>query len=317
MSDLITPPAPQATSAPNSNPTVPKDFFTVIAKEYGGRSMTLTHVEPLDGQSNYDSWASTMAAVWSTLGLHELVVEGVKPVDDASTEEKRSFKSLYTLAVGVYIQVVKSEIRQSILDKIDPHLMWIHLKMMYRRDTAYSLVYQLGNLYELKSVYNASQSITSFIEQFETQWFKLHKLSRESTDSDRREIAFFFEKDTIKRDFLLGFLARHKKNVVDNLTTKNNLSFSEVKQRLIDTDEVETSESAFLTTAEKRPKPLTKPSNISKKKVCNFCRKHHPSRASGHTWNNCRMLKEVKKQKAKENFRVSEEAHMTISSTDE
>ena len=289
MSNSSTSPLPQTSLLQSSETIVSKDFFMIIAKEYGGRSMNLTHVEPLDGQSNYDSWASTMIAVWNTLGLHELVIEGLKPVDDADTEEKRSYKSLYTLAVGVYILVVKSEIRHSILDKIDPHLMWLYLKMMYRRDTAYSLVYQLGNLYELKSVYNASQTLFSFIEQFETQWFKLHKLSRESTDPDRREIASFFEKDTIKRDLLLGFLARHKKNVVDNLTTKSNLSFSEVKQRLVDTDEVETPHSAFLTTVEKRPKPLTRPANISKRKECNFCRKHHPNKASGHTWNNCRM----------------------------
>ncbi|KAI0996851.1 hypothetical protein K3495_g11331 [Podosphaera aphanis] len=58
-----------------------------------------------------------MAAVWSTHRLRELIVEGVEPVDDADTEEKRSFKSLFTLAVGVYIQVGKSEIRQSNTDE--------------------------------------------------------------------------------------------------------------------------------------------------------------------------------------------------------
>ncbi|KAI1001840.1 hypothetical protein K3495_g6363 [Podosphaera aphanis] len=88
MSNPTSSSAPQATSSPSTDTVVPKDFFTTIAKEYGGRSMNLTHVEPLEGQSNYDSWASTMDAVWSTLGLHDLVIEGVKPVDDADIEEK-------------------------------------------------------------------------------------------------------------------------------------------------------------------------------------------------------------------------------------
>lgn len=40
----------------------------------------------------------------------------------------------------------------------------------------------------------------------------------------------------MKRDMILACLSRHHKNIVDNLVTKDNLSYTEVKQRLLDLD---------------------------------------------------------------------------------
>jgi len=39
-----------------------------------------------------------------------------------------------------------------------------------------------------------------------------------------------------KTDFLIGFLVKHYENVGDNLATKDNLTYDEVKQRLMDID---------------------------------------------------------------------------------
>ncbi|KAI1001944.1 hypothetical protein K3495_g6259, partial [Podosphaera aphanis] len=130
-----------------SEPTTQvESFFTNLCKEYTIRSMNLTTITPLNGQTNYDSWATTMTAIWRSMGLYELVVEGVKPTASASLEEQKSYKVLYNQAVAAYIHVVNPEIIHSVLDKEDPHLMWTHLVAQYKRDTAYALVYQVGNL---------------------------------------------------------------------------------------------------------------------------------------------------------------------------
>jgi len=42
-----------------------------------------------------------------------------------------------------------------------------------------------------------------------------------------------------KRDFLLGCLVTHHNNVIDNLTTKDSLSYAEVKQSIMDIDSSE------------------------------------------------------------------------------
>lgn len=59
--------------------------------------------------------------------------------------------------------------------------------------------------------------------------------------------AKFLEHDKTKRDFLLGFLSRHLKNVVDNLTTKDDISYDQAKQRLLDTNLETPSQTALLT----------------------------------------------------------------------
>ncbi|KAI0992692.1 hypothetical protein K3495_g15493 [Podosphaera aphanis] len=88
--------------------------------------------------------------------------------------------------------------------------------------------------------------IAGFIQKFEAEWFQLFRLARDSTDSYRQEFAVFLGNDKAKRDFLLGMLSRHCKNIVDNLTTKDDLSFTDVKQRLLDCD-YESTNSALLT----------------------------------------------------------------------
>jgi len=48
--------------------------------------------------------------------------------------------------------------------------------------------------------------------------------------------AVFLKKDQAKRDFLLSFLVKHHINEVDDLITKDCLSYADVVQRLMDID---------------------------------------------------------------------------------
>ncbi|KAI0997356.1 hypothetical protein K3495_g10825 [Podosphaera aphanis] len=192
--------------------------------------------------------------------------------------------------------------------------MWNHLKAEYQRSTAFALVYQLGNLAELPHKFDATQPMSSFVQNFETEWSRLHKLARDSSDSYRQEFALFLSHDKAKRDFLLGFLSRHRKNIVDNLTTKDELTFMEVKQRLLDIDYDTPQHSALVTRSSgvKKPAKLTKAAKVSKSqpKECTYCKKHHPRVAAGHFWTECQRLKQFKQNEAKGKT-PTEEAHMT------
>jgi hypothetical protein len=42
-----------------------------------------------------------MEAIWRSLKLYELVVEGRKPEPDSSAEEKEAYESLFHFAVGL------------------------------------------------------------------------------------------------------------------------------------------------------------------------------------------------------------------------
>ncbi|RKF83297.1 hypothetical protein GcM3_014032, partial [Golovinomyces cichoracearum] len=269
------------------------------------RSINMTNIIRLDGQDTYNLWASTMTAIFRSLKLHETVIQGLLPPLNASDDEVKAYHCLNDSALAIIIQVVNPDVLKCIVDMDTPHLMWLHLKSLYQRNTAYALVHQLGSLCQLAWTFDTSKPISEFIQRFESEWFQLHRLARDSTDSYRQEFGTFLGNDKAKRDFLLGMLSRHCKNVVDNLTTKDDLSFTDVKQRLLDCD-YESNNSALLTREASKPGKVKgqrkqgrnwrKPERVQKAVTeCTYCRKHHPSLPRNHLYTDCNRLKEYRK----------------------
>src|SRR5258705_3172318 len=98
-------------------------------------------------------------------------------------------------------------------------------------------------------------------------------------------------------------------NVIDNITTKQTMTFNEAKHRLSSLPSSEFQQAAFLSAksrrAIQRQTATTKSSKMytdaEKKKVCNWCKKHGFP-CEGHLWFQCRRLKEeqAKRKKQKE-----------------
>ena len=121
--------------------------------------------------------------------------------------------------------------------------------------------------------------------------------------------------DKAKRDFLLGFLVGHQKNIVDNLSIKDDFTFAEVKQRLLDLDHDQSStksQHALATADYRKPKRSPRPAPVrgptEKPKDCTWCSQHHPGRSRGHTWNECFKLKAHNEKKGNKPA-YGEEAH--------
>jgi len=256
-----------------------------------------------------------MRLVWKGMKTYEIVVEGQQPSDDAGEDEVTAYTALCHQALAIYIQVVSTEIREKLVEFDHPHEMWKYLRTEYYRDTAFALVSQITNLASLSTTYDPAQPVTVFIAQFETEWLRLSKLAKASKDSYRQTFAKFLGEDKAKRDFLLGFLVGHQKNIVDNLSTKDDFTFAEVKQRLLDLDHDQPgtrSQQALATTNYRKPKRSFKPvpvrSSNEKLKDCTWCSKHHPGRSRGHTWNECFKLKAHNERKGNK-LGGGEEAH--------
>lgn len=97
------------------------------------------------------------------------------------------------------------------------------------------------------NAYNLSRTVGSVIDEFETEHDRLTSLARESSNPNGHELADFLEDDEIKRNHLLSSFCKHHKEVVDNLTTKNNCTHVIVKQRLLDFDRDATPPRALIT----------------------------------------------------------------------
>ncbi|KAI0993458.1 hypothetical protein K3495_g14726 [Podosphaera aphanis] len=55
-------------------------------------------------------WVSTMTAVFRSLKLSEVVIEGLKPLADVADDEIKAYHSLIDSALCIFIQVVSPEI---------------------------------------------------------------------------------------------------------------------------------------------------------------------------------------------------------------
>jgi len=110
--------------------------------------------------------------------------------------------------------------------------------------------------------------------------------------------------------------------VIDNLTTKDSLSYADVKQRLmdIDTSDIEDNLALYVSKPsgnKKKGKKSSKSGNSNNSssfpKTCTWCKKHNPGKSEGHTWNECfRLQKMNKEKKEKEQKDKAEESNVTI-----
>jgi hypothetical protein len=263
-----------------------------INKDMRIPAVKLDNIEILTGHENYDDWADQVTIVLDAMQLSEIVIEGKDLTDGADDDEKAVLKTLRSQALLVLIQLLSKPIMKIVAKKRDPHAIWKYLRETYRRDTAFSFVQQIMNFTSLPSSYDPSdpQAISEFIDRFETEWARLQSLTDGSNDSDTYRTKFreFLEEDKAKRDFLLGFLVKHHENVVDNLTTKDSLSYSDVVMKLHSLSSYSDTSVAYKAS---RPGKKDRDTDPAEKKECNYCKAHKLGNPQGHTWKDCRKLK--------------------------
>jgi len=173
--------------------------------------------------------------------------------------------------------------------------------------------------------FNPSKPIHEFIDSYETEWERLYQESASGpANGYRQALGTFLSFDEAKRDFLLGGLVKHYPNPVDNLSTKDNLTYVELKSRLhslaAKQQLVTAADSALITSKSPASQKRKQSTNQNAKNTTSsgktdtkwgtYCKKHNKRPFEGHTWTECRRLKwdqESKKQQP-----TQEAAHLTM-----
>jgi len=256
-----------------------------------------------------------MTTILKWIKGYEVVVDGVVPAEGADAIEVDAYDHLSHTMSTLFIQVVSQDILEKIVELEKANLMWTWLRTEYYRDSVYALDSQIMNLVSLPTQYSGN-NLVEFVYKFECQWLHLTKLSKGSSDSYLTTFAAFLKEDKPKQDFLMGFLVKHHKNVIDNLTTKDSLSYADVKQRLMDIDTSDTQDDTALFTSkpsgckEKGKKAKgNSDSSSQKSKTCIWWKKNNPGKSKGHTWNECFRLQKLNKEKKEKE--KDEEANIT------
>ena len=270
----------------------------------------LDNLERLEGQNNYEDWASQMSMAFKPMGVYDIVVNGVHPAPDATDEEHEAFKALSNHAMLVLIQVISKPILKKISKLSTPHEIWKALKETFYRDNASSFVHQVADLCLLSTQLEKDKSVVAFMEKFDDQWTRVYQMTA-GPDPYRQKFRAFLDEDYAKRDFLLAALSKRYPNLMDNVTTKSNLSYAELKHHIkalasngqLSTPAPATIIDATLVTQNKRAHRRQGKARQPQNQVvqppfyeCSYC-KSHGHYYEGHPWQNCRKLKREQRRR--------------------
>jgi len=283
----------------------------------------LDNLERLEGQTNYEDWASQMSMAFTPIGVYDIVINGVQPALNATEKELEAHEVLSNHAMLVLIQVISKPILKKISKLSTPHEIWKALRETYYRDNAFSFVHQVADLCLLSTQLEKDNSVVDFMEKFDDQWTRVYQMTA-GPDPYQQKFCAFLEEDYAKRDFLLAALSKHYPNPVDNLTTKLNLSYAELKHHIralvsngqlgqlsapipvVDTALVTEGRRARRRQSYRARQNQAAQQNAQQNQTaqqfpvteCSYCKKHGHN-AIGYEWQQCRKLK--REQKCKRN----------------
>ena len=278
--------------------------------------------------------------IFNVVGLHDVVVNSAKP--EGADDNMETFNEIVSAAIVFLIQVIAKPILTIIGRISDPHQIWNHLRIQYYSDTAFSFIYELKNLFTIASTYDSTKPISKFIENFESRWAIIIQVSDGSNNLNLywKKFNLFLRCDEAKHDILLSALVPYIENVIDNISTKTDITFAEAKSWLISRPSQSSSQDAALVVTgtkgngkkswKKRYHDKSGSSNNksnsnysssnnhnhpndSAKPWCTYCKKHNLMPFEGHTWMICRQLKEEQKKKkeVQKGKKKKESAHIT------
>jgi transposase InsO family protein len=240
----------------------------------------------LKGSENYEIWSQRMEMIFEVMGIDEFVIHGIPAHDDPSAANLRVQANM------VYLQVLSDNVLNSVLRIKGAHAKWEHLKQTYQRKSVSCLVSTSLKFMEVVTS-QQTKDPAAYIVLFEEAFTHYEQASNGGPQNNYRQyIQQALNQDDYKRDMLLAGFEKTHPLVVDNLKTKNSLTYSEAKDWLLN-----------LTVQQaNRALPIAAAASSSSsgpstgQKHCSWCGKHSPTTASGHDYRGCSKLKEHKKQ---------------------
>ena len=191
-----------------------------------------------------------MVMIFKTTGLYDVAVLSASCpalADGNSNSDIEAYREIKSAAMIMIIQLISQQILTKCNCIHDPNELWTHLKSQYYSDSPYSFVYQMHSLFTIGSSFDSTQLVSDFIQRFESEWALLSILSMSGGESSyRNKLNDFLTCDEAKHDILLSILIPHMSNIIDNITTKQTMTFNEAKQCLSLLPSSEFQQAAFL-----------------------------------------------------------------------
>ena len=210
-----------------------------------------------------------------------------------------NFIDRYQYAARYFIQTVESQWLILLATHKTPPKIWTALQDKFARENTSSFFDQLNSVFDTK--YDILDVLSDHINKYDTLWNQLHLRCSTASSTDRYTLPFVFqtvfESPEAKAAILLHSLPESMNNIVDNLQTKEDLTYDHVYNKLMDLKiptAVNFADNKAYQTADVKGKGKELRREPSRKgptalpKECSYCKKHYPTaRSDGHTWNEC------------------------------
>jgi len=230
-------------------------------------------------------------------------VLGEKTIDDYAEDANDNFIDRYPYAATYLIQTVESQWLILHATHKTPPKMWTALEDKFARENTSSFFDQLNAVFDTK--YDILDLLSDHINKYDTLWNRLHLRCSTASSTDRYTLRFVFqnvfESPEAKAAILLHSLPESMNYIVDNLQTKEDLTYHHVYNKLMDLKiptAVNSADNKVYKSADVKGKGKELRREPSRKgpkalpKECSYCKKHYPTaRSDGHTWNECVKLK--------------------------
>jgi len=178
----------------------------------------------------------------------------------------------------------------TVTDATTAHEAWQALKDLYDRKTVNTTINLLKNISERKLPDGAS--LQDHLTGFHNNWIRLKDRSQQGRGELSRTLQALTASNEVKAAFLLISLPSSMDNIVDNLQTKERVTYEDVRAKLLDISankSVATAGNSKTAYRVQRSGEASRPKS-PEEKDCTWCRKRK-MRSQGHTWNECRKLK--------------------------
>jgi len=274
-------------------------------------SYKLCSIPKLSRSENYSTWRGISEYVlhlfncWElVLGMEEIPREETDDEGDVTNFEKiDEYRDHYQYASAYFLETIEPQWLILLATHKTPPAIWQAFKDKFARENTSSFFDQFNSVFDTK--YDTLYLLSDHINKYDTLWNRLHLRCSTATSSDRYTLPFafqsVFESPKAKAAILLRSLPESMNNIVDNLQTKEDLTYDHVYNKLMDLKvptAVNSADNKAYKSADVRGKGMETRREPSSKgpsattKECTYCKKHfQTARSEGHTWNECSKLK--------------------------
>ncbi|KAI0991646.1 hypothetical protein K3495_g16541, partial [Podosphaera aphanis] len=215
-------------------------------------------------------------------------------IKNVRSTEQKEYDKKNNAALAAILAGVSTDLQRIVAGFVgqpeSARLAWQALKNKFDHETTISTLELFNSLVELKM--EEGDIISDHISNFETTYAHIFNRCSESSREEARHLKNFLASDSVKTMSFLRTLPRSFENVVDNLMSKERLTFADVNKRLLDIQASRSSSTdskAYIINDGESHFQRDK----KKEKECTWCKARN-KKYKGHVHSECRQLKAFK-----------------------